>query len=76
MLLISHLLLFFFRSGTLFDSGAFCDMETNPSYEAIAVPPDFCALCATVLHYTYHVSGCMFVLKEGQNAGTLPDALP
>ena len=55
MLLISHILLLFFRSGTLFDSGAFCDVETNPDYEAIAVPTDLCAICATILHYTYLV---------------------
>ena len=54
-LLIAHLLVLFFRSGTLLDSGAFCDMETNPDYEAIAVPPLWCAIVATALHYLYLV---------------------
>ena len=54
-LLIAHILILFFRSGTLLDSGAFCDMETSPDYEAIAILPFWCALVATALHYLYLV---------------------
>ena len=64
-LALAIVLLLFFRSTTVLDTGSMCDAEADPNYQPPSLDKTDCTLVAIVLHYLFAVHFLALFVEVG-----------